>query len=131
MVNKSKIFAASKGFFGRKKNCWTIAVRTVHRAWQFAYIGRKQRKRLFRTNWIQQINAGARQHGMGYSALMRALPLTGVGLNRKVLAELAGTEPYTFKAVIEAARRQEREMEPRGGAQAEAGARERRGGELR
>lgn len=111
---KRKIFEAAKGFFGRKKNCYTIAVRTVHRAWQFAYIGRKQRKRLFRTNWIQQINAGARQHGLGYSSLMRALPLTGIALNRKVLAELAGTEPYSFKAVVEAAREQERMMKPRG-----------------
>jgi large subunit ribosomal protein L20 len=104
LKRKAKIFKAAKGFFGRRKNCWTIAVRAVHRAWQFAYIGRKQKKRDFRSTWIQQINAGARQHGLGYSGLMRLLPHTGVSLNRKVLAELATTEPYSFKAVVEAAK---------------------------
>ena len=105
-AKKRKVFEAAKGFFGRRKNCWTIAVRAVHRAWQFAYIGRKHKKREFKANWIQQINAAVRQHGLGYSAFMRALPLTGMALNRKVLADLAITEPYSFKAVVEAAKLQ-------------------------
>ena len=108
LKRKQKIFKAAKGFFGRRKNCWTIAVRAVHRAWQYAYIGRKHKKREFKSTWIQQINAGARQHGLGYSGLMRLLPFTGMNLNRKVLAELAGTEPYSFKAVVEAAKMQEK-----------------------
>lgn len=107
LKRKEKIFKAAKGFFGRRKNCWTIAVRAVHRAWQFAYIGRKHKKREFKSNWIQQINAGARQHGLGYSALMRVLPFTGMNLNRKVLADLAVTEPYSFKAVVEAVKMQQ------------------------
>lgn len=104
LKRKAKIFKAARGFFGRRKNCWTIAVRAVHKAWQYAYIGRKQRKREFRSQWIQRINAASRQHGLGYSALMKYLPLTGIGLNRKVMSELAVTEPYSFKALVEAAR---------------------------
>lgn len=106
LKRKAKIFKAAKGFYGRRKNCWTQAVRAVHRAWQYAYIGRKLKKRDFRSTWIQQINAACRQHGLGYSTLMRHLPFTGMNLNRKVLADLAVTEPYSFKAVVEAAKLQ-------------------------
>ena len=100
---KAKIFAASRGFFGRRKNCWTIAVRAVHKAWRYAYIGRKLKKRDARSTWITQINAGARAHGCTYARLIRGLARAGVGLNRKVLAALAATEPYSFRAVVAAA----------------------------
>ncbi len=103
---KVKIFAYAKGFFGRRKNCWTIAVRAVHKSWQKAYIGRKQKKRDFRSQWIQQINAGARQHGVTYAKFMKTLPVAGLSLNRKVLADLAATEPYSFKAIVDAAKLQ-------------------------
>lgn len=102
LKRKAKIFRFAKGFYGRRKNCWVQAVRSVHKAWQYAYIGRKLKKRDFRSQWILQINAAARAHGLTYSVLMSALPATGMQLNRKVLAELAGTEPYTFHAVVEA-----------------------------
>jgi large subunit ribosomal protein L20 len=101
---KAKVFAAAKGFWGRRKNCWTLAARAVDKAWQVAYRGRKLKKREFRALWIQQINAGVRQHGLTYSMFMKCLPASGVELNRKVLAQLAATEPYTFKAVVEVAR---------------------------
>ena len=100
---KTKIFAASRGFFGRRKNCWTIAVRAVHKAWRYAYIGRKLKKRDARGAWIVAINAGARQHGMTYARLIRGLARAGLGLNRKALAALAATEPYSFRAVVLAA----------------------------
>jgi large subunit ribosomal protein L20 len=103
-VKKAKVFAAAKGFWGRRKNCWTLAARAVDRAWQVAYKGRKMKKREFRSLWIQQINAGVRQHGLNYSLFMKCVPAAGMSLNRKVLAQLAATEPYTFRAVVEVAR---------------------------
>jgi large subunit ribosomal protein L20 len=100
---KKKIFAAAKGFHARRKNCWTIAVRAVHKAWAYAYRGRKDRARLVRRGWIQRVNAGARAAGMRYSHLIRFLPAAGVALNRSSLAALAATEPYSFRAVVEVA----------------------------
>ena len=102
LKRKAKIFARAAGFRGRRSNCWAIAVRAVHRAWQAGYIGRKLRKRSYRSLWIQNINAGARLHGTTYSALLRALPAGGFALNRKVLADLAASEPLSFAAVCAA-----------------------------
>jgi large subunit ribosomal protein L20 len=99
---KIKVLKAVSGFFGRRNNCFAIAIRAAHRAWSKAYEGRKHRKRDFRELWIAKINAGARQHGMAYATFMKSLPLAGLSLNRKVLAEIAVTEPYSFKAVVEA-----------------------------
>ena len=101
-AKKVKIFAAARGFYGRRKNCWVQAVRSVHKAWQYAYIGRKLKKRDFRAQWIQQINAAVRVAGLSYSAFVTGLARTGVAMNRKVLADLAVTEPYSFRAVVEA-----------------------------
>ena len=163
---KKKILEFARGFYGRQKNCWTVAgecqacrsarrggirsvcsaataavtaelvsagftahlhhtelticspfpasphlslpsaVRAVHRAWQKAYIGRKLKKRVFRADWIQKINAASRQFGMPYNQLVRFLPAAGVDLNRKVLSDLAVAEPYAFRALVEAARTQ-------------------------
>jgi len=103
-VKKMKIFAAARGFYGRRKNCWATAVRAVHKAWQYAYVGRRLKKREFRTTWIQQINAGAREHGLTYASLMKWLPVLGVNLNRKSLAALAATEPFAFRAIAEMVR---------------------------
>ena len=102
-AKKSKIFAAARGFFGRRKNCWAIAVRAVHKAWRYAYIGRKLKARDARAGWISAINAGARLHGCTYARLIRGAARAGLGLNRKVLAGLAATEPYSFRAVVLAA----------------------------
>ena len=103
---KKKILTFARGFYGRQKNCWTVAIRAVHRAWQKAYIGRKLKKRDYRQDWIQKINAASRQFDMPYSQLVRYLPSAGVDLNRKVLSDLAVTEPYAFKALIETAKTQ-------------------------
>jgi large subunit ribosomal protein L20 len=105
-THKKKIFEFSKGFSGRRKNAWTIAIRAVHRAWSNSYIGRRQRKREYRALWVTRINAASRQFGVKYSELVRFLPAAGVDLNRSVLSSLAATEPYTFRALVEVARAQ-------------------------
>ena len=91
----------AKGFFGRRKNVWTVAKNAVEKAMVYAYRDRKQNKRNFRALWIQRINAGARLHGLSYSALIGKLSSKGVELNRKVLADLAMNHPDAFKAVID------------------------------
>jgi len=106
-ANRRKIFQAARGFFGRVKNCWTLANRAVHHAWQYAYKSRRLRKRDYRAEWIMRINAGARQFGVRYSELVRFLPAAGVEMNRRMLAELAATEPFSFRALVETARRQQ------------------------
>lgn len=106
-ANRKKIFKAARGFFGRASHCWTLANRAVHHAWQYAYISRRLRKRDYRSEWIMRINAGARQFGVRYSELVRFLPSAGVDMNRRMLAELAATEPFSFRAIVEIARRQQ------------------------
>ncbi|GAB2772349.1 50S ribosomal protein L20 [Rhabdobacter roseus] len=91
----------AKGYFGRRKNVWTVAKNAVERALQYAYKGRKQKKRNFRALWIQRINAGARQNGLSYSAFIGKLHDSGIELNRKVLADLAMNHPEAFKAIVE------------------------------
>jgi large subunit ribosomal protein L20 len=90
----------AKGFFGRKKNVWTVAKNAIEKGLVYAYRDRKQKKREFRGVWIARINAGARIHGMSYSELMGKLKKSGIDLNRKVLADLAMNHPSTFEAVI-------------------------------
>ena len=90
----------AKGFFGRRKNVWTVAKNAVEKAMVYAYRDRKQNKRNFRALWIQRINAGARLEGMSYSQLMGKVKSNGIELNRKVLADLAMNHPEAFKAVL-------------------------------
>ena len=90
----------AKGYFGSRKNVWTIAKNAVEKGLQYAYRDRKTKKRNFRALWIQRINAGARQEGMSYSVLMGKLKANGVEINRKVLADLAMNHPEAFKAVV-------------------------------
>lgn len=90
----------AKGFFGRKKNVWTVAKNAIEKGLVYAYRDRKQKKREFRGVWIARINAGARLHGMSYSELMGKLKKSGIDLNRKVLADLAMNHPSTFEAVV-------------------------------
>lgn len=100
-ARKKKVLKLAKGYFGRRKNVWTVAKNAVEKGLQYQYRDRKARKREFRALWIQRINAGARLHGMSYSQLMGALAKKNVELNRKVLADLAMNEPETFKAIVE------------------------------
>ena len=86
------------------KNVWTVAKNAVEKGLLYAYSGRKQRKRQFRSLWILRINAGAREHGMSYSTLMGSLSKKGIELNRKVLADLAMNHPEAFKAVVDQAK---------------------------
>jgi len=100
-ARRKKILAMAKGYFGRKKNVWTVAKNQVEKGLQYAYRDRRNRKRAFRALWIQRINAGARMYGMSYSALIGKLSSGNVELNRKVLADLAMNHPEAFKAVVE------------------------------
>ena len=94
----------AKGYFGRRKNVWTVAKNAVEKGWVYAYRDRKVKKREFRKLWIQRINAGAREHGLSYSRLMGGLKSANVEINRKVLADLAMNHPKAFKAVVEKAK---------------------------
>ncbi|SFC43186.1 LSU ribosomal protein L20P [Flagellimonas taeanensis] len=91
----------AKGYFGRRKNVWTVAKNAVEKAMLYAYRDRKTKKRNFRSLWITRINAGARLHGMSYSQFMGKVKSNGIELNRKVLADLAMNHPDAFKAIVE------------------------------
>jgi large subunit ribosomal protein L20 len=97
---RNKILKLAKGYFGRKKNVWTVAKNAVEKGLVYAYRDRKQKKREFRAIWIQRINAGARLHGLSYSELMGKLKKAEIDLNRKVLADLAMNHPEAFEAVV-------------------------------
>jgi len=90
----------AKGFFGRKKNVWTVAKNAVEKGLVYAYRDRKAKKRDFRALWIARINAGARLHGMSYSEFIGKVKKARVDLNRKVLADLAMNHPEAFEAVV-------------------------------
>ena len=100
-ARRKKVLKEAKGYFGRRKNVHTVAKNAVEKAMQYAYIGRKQKKRNFRSLWIQRINAGVREHGLSYSTFMGAISNKGIALNRKVLADLAMNHPEAFKAVVD------------------------------
>ena len=100
-ARRKKVIKAAKGYFGRRKNVHTVAKNAVEKAMQYAYIGRKQKKRNFRSLWIQRINAGVREHGLSYSTFMGGISKKGITLNRKVLADLAMNHPKAFKAVVD------------------------------
>jgi large subunit ribosomal protein L20 len=99
-AKRKRVLKLAKGFFGRKKNVWTVAKNAVEKGLVYAYRDRKAKKRDFRGLWIQRINAGARLHGMSYSEFMGKLKKAGIDLNRKVLADLAMNHPDAFKEVI-------------------------------
>src|SRR6478609_6283377 len=90
----------AKGYFGRRKNVWTIAKNAVERGLQYAYRDRKTKKREFRGLWIQRINASARLQGLSYSQLIGKLATADIQMNRKVLADLAMNHPTAFEAVV-------------------------------
>jgi len=100
-ARRKKVLKATKGYFGRGKNVWTVAKNKYEKGLQYAYRDRKVKKREFRTLWIQRINAGAREYGISYSQFMGMLKKAGIDLNRKVLADLAMNHPVAFKAIVE------------------------------
>ena len=100
-ARRKKVLKQAKGFFGRRKNVWTVAKNAVEKAMQYAYRGRKEKKRNFRSLWITRIKAGGREHGMSYSQFMGSLKSNNIELNRKVLADLAMNHPEAFKAVVD------------------------------
>ena len=100
-ARRKKIMKQAKGYYGRRKNVWTVAKNAVEKAMLYAYRDRRNKKRNFRSLWITRINAGARQHGMSYSQFMGAVKAKDIQLNRKVLADLAMNHPEAFKAVVE------------------------------
>ena len=96
-----KVIKAAKGSRGRQKNTFRSAMQRVEKNNQYAYRDRKAKKREFRSLWIQRINAAARELGLSYSVLMNKLQISGCGLDRKMLADLAVREPESFKALLE------------------------------
>lgn len=100
-ARRKKVMKLAKGYWGRRKNVWTVAKNAVEKGLLYAYRDRKQKKRNFRSLWIQRINAAARLHGLSYSQLIDKLHKAEVALNRKVLADLAMNHPEAFKAVVE------------------------------
>ena len=100
-ARRKKILKLAKGYFGRRKNVWTVAKNAVEKAMLYAYRDRKTKKRNFRSLWIARINAGARLHGMSYSQFMGKIKANKIELNRKVLADLATNNPHAFKAIVD------------------------------
>lgn len=99
-AKRKKILKLTRGYYGARKNVWTVAKNTWEKGLTYAYRDRKNKKRNFRALWIQRINAAARLEGMSYSQLMGALHKAGIEINRKVLADLAMNHPEAFKAVV-------------------------------
>ena len=99
-ARRKKVLKQAKGYFGRRKNVWTVAKNAVEKAMLYAYRDRKAKKRNFRTLWITRINAGARMHGMSYSQFMGKVKANNIELNRKVLADLAMNHPDAFEAIV-------------------------------
>ncbi len=99
-ARRKKVLKETRGNFLARKNVWTVAKNTYEKGLTYAYRDRKTKKRNFRSLWIMRINAAARQHGMNYSQFMGKLAAQNVGLNRKVLADLAMNNPKTFEAIV-------------------------------
>ena len=98
---RKKILKAAKGYFGRRKNVYTVAKNAVEKGMLYAYRDRKNNKRNFRSLWITRINAAARLNGMSYSQFMGKVKANNIELNRKVLADLAMNNPEAFKAIVD------------------------------
>ena len=100
-AKRKRILNLTRGYFGARKNVWTVAKNTWEKGLTYAYRDRRNKKRNFRALWIQRINAAARLEGMSYSVLMGKLSKAGIEINRKVLADLAMNNPEAFKAIVE------------------------------
>lgn len=99
-AKRKKILKLTRGYFGARKNVWTVAKNTWEKGLTYAFRDRRNKKRTFRALWIQRINAAARQYGLSYSQFMGRLAKQNIGLNRKVLADLAMNNPEAFQAII-------------------------------
>ena len=100
-AKRKEILKLTRGYYGARKNVWTVAKNTWEKGLTYAYRDRKNKKRTFRALWIQRINAAARLEGMSYSQLMGGLHKAGIEINRKVLADLAMNQPEAFKAILQ------------------------------
>ena len=100
-AKRKRILKLTRGYYGARKNVWTVAKNTWEKGLTYAYRDRRTKKRNFRALWIQRINAAARLENMSYSQLMGALHKAGIEINRKVLADLAVNNPEAFKAIVE------------------------------
>ncbi|MCB0700947.1 MAG: 50S ribosomal protein L20 [Chitinophagales bacterium] len=99
-ARRKKILKAAKGYYGKRKNVYTVAKNIVEKGHTYRFVGRKLKKRDYRTLWIARINAACREEGMSYSQFMGKLSAKGIDLNRKVLADMAMNEPDTFKNLV-------------------------------
>ena len=99
-ARRKKVLKQAKGYFGRRKNVWTIAKNAVEKALQYSYIHRKTKKREIRSLWIQRINAAVREGGLSYSEFMDKLNKSNISLNRKVLSDIAMNDPESFKQIV-------------------------------
>jgi len=98
-----KIIDAAKGYYGRRKNVFRVAKQAVDKARQYAYRDRRNKKRDFKSLWIQRINAGVRQEGLTYSKFINGLNKSGIKIDRKILAEIAYDNPEAFKTIVKKA----------------------------
>ena len=99
-AKRKRILKLTRGYYGARKNVWTVAKNTWEKGLTYAFRDRRTKKRNFRALWIQRINAAARLEGLSYSQLMGALHKAGIEINRKVLADLAVNNPEAFKAIV-------------------------------
>jgi large subunit ribosomal protein L20 len=99
-ARRKKVLDQAKGFYGKRKNVYTVAKNVVEKGLTYSYVGRKLKKREYRALWIARINAAVREEGLTYSVFMNKLAQKGIGLDRKVLADLAMNEPATFKQLV-------------------------------
>ncbi|MDE1190803.1 MAG: 50S ribosomal protein L20 [Arachidicoccus sp.] len=99
-ARRKRILNQAKGFYGKRKNVYTVAKNVVEKGMTYSYVGRKLKKREYRQLWIARINAGVREEGLTYSRFIDLLTKKGIELNRKVLADMAMNEPEAFKALV-------------------------------
>lgn len=99
-ARRKRILKQAKGFYGKRKNVYTVAKNVLEKGLQYRYVGRKQKKREYRALWIVRINAAVREQGLSYSVFMNKLSQKGITLDRKVLADLAMNEPESFKNLV-------------------------------
>ncbi|MDR3266731.1 MAG: 50S ribosomal protein L20 [Tannerella sp.] len=104
-AKRKRILKLTRGYFGARRNVWTVAKNTWEKGLTYAFRDRRNKKRNFRALWIQRINAGARLEGLSYSRLMGGLKEAGIEINRKVLADLAMNHPDAFKAIVAKAKK--------------------------
>ena len=101
-ARRKKVLKKTKGYWGKRKNIFSIAKNIYDKGLTYAYVGRKKKKRVYRNIWVQRINAAVREYGLSYSEFISLSAKKNLGLNRKVMADLAMNNPETFKAVVDA-----------------------------